>query len=152
MNTFIYLIMSSTCPFMCDILIRPSTWELFLYLVSRWDVESCDHTILKLKLLDKTITEFNSNYSFWFQLISNDKYISVEHRVLTNKVGPRISVPCFFSTGAFPSPRIYGPIKELLSECNPPKYRATTVKEYTDYFRKKGFDGTSTLLDYKILS
>ncbi|WMV47952.1 hypothetical protein MTR67_041337 [Solanum verrucosum] len=86
------------------------------------------------------------------QLISNDKYISVEHRVLSNKVGPRISVPCFFSTGAFPSPRIYGPIKELLSECNPPRYRATTVKEYTDYFRKKGFDGTSTLLDYKILS
>ncbi|KAK4732529.1 hypothetical protein R3W88_025517 [Solanum pinnatisectum] len=86
------------------------------------------------------------------QIISNDKYISVEHRVLSNKVGPRISVPCFFSTGAFPSPRIYGPIKELLSECNLPKYRATTVKEYTDYFRKKGFDGTSTLLDYKILS
>ncbi|KAL3359717.1 hypothetical protein AABB24_016303 [Solanum stoloniferum] len=86
------------------------------------------------------------------QLISNDKYISVEHRVLSNKVGPRISVPCFFSTGAFPSPRIYGPIKELLSECNPPRYHATTVKEYTDYFRKKGFDGTSTLLDYKILS
>ncbi|CAN4120488.1 unnamed protein product [Withania somnifera] len=74
------------------------------------------------------------------QLISNDKYISVEHRVLSNKVGPRISVPV-----------IYEPIKELLSECNPPKYRATTVKEYTDYFRKKGFDGTSTLLDYKIL-
>ncbi|KAM3356531.1 hypothetical protein P3S68_023245 [Capsicum galapagoense] len=24
------------------------------------------------------------------QLISNDKYISVEHRVLANKVGPRI--------------------------------------------------------------
>ncbi|KAF3663557.1 1-aminocyclopropane-1-carboxylate oxidase -like protein 1 [Capsicum annuum] len=49
-------------------------------------------------------------------LISNDKYISVEHRVLANKVGPRISVACFFSTGASPSSKLYGPIAELLSE------------------------------------
>ncbi|PHT38988.1 Deacetoxyvindoline 4-hydroxylase [Capsicum baccatum] len=51
-------------------------------------------------------------------LISNDKYISVEHRVLANKVGPRISVACFFSTGASPSSKLYGPIAELLSEDN----------------------------------
>ncbi|KAG5580855.1 hypothetical protein H5410_051482, partial [Solanum commersonii] len=31
-------------------------------------------------------------------LISNDKYISVEHIVLTNKVEQRVSVPCFFGT------------------------------------------------------
>ncbi|KAJ8547263.1 hypothetical protein K7X08_010849 [Anisodus acutangulus] len=84
------------------------------------------------------------------QLISNDKYISVEHRVLANKVGPRISVACFLYTGPVPSSKLYGPITELLSEDNPPKYRATTVKDYIDYFRKKGLDGTSALLHYKI--
>ncbi|PHT38993.1 1-aminocyclopropane-1-carboxylate oxidase -like protein [Capsicum baccatum] len=83
-------------------------------------------------------------------LISNDKYVSVEHRVLANKVGPRISVACFFFTGPLPSSKLYGPITELLSEDNPPKYRATTVEDYTHYFRKKGLDGASALLHFKI--
>ncbi|KAH0752108.1 hypothetical protein KY285_005256 [Solanum tuberosum] len=83
-------------------------------------------------------------------LISNDKYISVEHRVLANKVGPRVSVPCFFGTDSVSSSKLYGPISEVLSEDNPPKYRATTVKDYREYFRKKGLDGTSALSRYKI--
>ncbi|KAL3359721.1 hypothetical protein AABB24_016306 [Solanum stoloniferum] len=84
------------------------------------------------------------------QLISNDKYVSVEHRVLSNQVGPRISVACFFYTGSLPTTKLYGPIKELLSDDNPPKYRTTTVIDYADYFREKGLDGTSALLHYKI--
>ncbi|WMV51409.1 hypothetical protein MTR67_044794 [Solanum verrucosum] len=83
-------------------------------------------------------------------LISNDKYISVEHRVLANKVEPRVSVPCFFGTDSMLSSKLYGPISEVLSEDNPPKYRATTVKDYREYFRKKGLDGTSALSRYKI--
>ncbi|KAL3359718.1 hypothetical protein AABB24_016304 [Solanum stoloniferum] len=84
------------------------------------------------------------------QLVSNDKYISVEHRVLTNKLCSRISVACFFGTGPLPSSNLYGPITELLSEDNPPKYRSTTVNDHTGYYRKKGLDGTSALLHYKI--
>ncbi|KAM3382909.1 1-aminocyclopropane-1-carboxylate oxidase [Capsicum galapagoense] len=85
------------------------------------------------------------------QLISNDKYKSLEHRVLANKIGPRISVASFFSTGPFASSRIYGPIEELLSKDNPPKYRATTMKDFFEYSTKKGLDGSSNLSQYKII-
>ncbi|KAK7401660.1 hypothetical protein VNO78_13306 [Psophocarpus tetragonolobus] len=84
------------------------------------------------------------------QLITNDRFKSVEHRVLANLVGPRISVACFFSSGLKSSPKLYGPIKELLSEDNPPKYRETTVAEHAAYFNAKGLDGTSALEHFRI--
>ncbi|CAH8308988.1 unnamed protein product [Eruca vesicaria subsp. sativa] len=86
------------------------------------------------------------------QLITNGKFISVNHRVLANGTGtePRISVACFFSSYWMENPRVYGPIKELLSEQNPPIYRDTTITEYSKFYRSKGFDGTSGLLYLKI--
>lgn len=84
------------------------------------------------------------------QLMTNDKFKSSEHRVVANRIGPRVSVASFFSTNMFPSTKLYGPIKELLSDDNPPKYRETTVKEYVSYFNAKGLDGTSALLHFRI--
>ncbi|KAG7991836.1 hypothetical protein I3843_02G098600 [Carya illinoinensis] len=84
------------------------------------------------------------------QLITNDRFKSVEHRVLANRVGPRVSVASFFFTGLRPTTRIYGPIKELLSEDNPPKYRETTVREYSAYYRGKGLNGTSALTHFRL--
>ncbi|XP_010457800.1 PREDICTED: 1-aminocyclopropane-1-carboxylate oxidase homolog 3-like [Camelina sativa] len=85
------------------------------------------------------------------QLITNDKFISLEHRVLGNKATrARVSVACFFTTGVLPDPRVYGPIRELVSEENPPKYRETTIREYATHFNTKGLDGTSALLHFKI--
>ncbi|XVF62904.1 hypothetical protein PTKIN_Ptkin09bG0046100 [Pterospermum kingtungense] len=84
------------------------------------------------------------------QLISNDSFTSVNHRVLTNSVSPRVSVASFFTTALLPDSRLYGPIKELLSEDNPPKYRETTVKDYITYFNAKGLSGTSPLPHFRL--
>jgi hypothetical protein len=64
------------------------------------------------------------------QLISNDKFKSVTHRVLANQVGPRISVACFFGPQQLGN-RLYGPVKELLSDDNPPLYREILVRGNT---------------------
>nr|XP_043617490.1 1-aminocyclopropane-1-carboxylate oxidase homolog 1-like [Erigeron canadensis] len=83
------------------------------------------------------------------QLITNDKFVSAQHKVIANKNGPRVSIASFFSTSSIPTMKVFEPIKELLTEDKPAKYRGTTVQEYVDYYREKGL-GTSTLQDFKI--
>ncbi|KAH7858718.1 hypothetical protein Vadar_027137 [Vaccinium darrowii] len=83
-------------------------------------------------------------------LVSNDKFKSIEHRVLANRVGPRVSLASFFTTGRMVTSKVYGPIKELLSEENQPKYRETTTIEYSTYLADKGLGGTSALLNFRL--
>ncbi|GJS53181.1 1-aminocyclopropane-1-carboxylate oxidase homolog 1-like protein [Tanacetum coccineum] len=83
-------------------------------------------------------------------LITNDKFVSAEHRVLANKISPRVSVASFFTTGKLQTSMVYEPIKDLLSDANPAKYRSTTVEEYENHVISKGLNGTSALLHFKI--
>ncbi|XP_062102523.1 1-aminocyclopropane-1-carboxylate oxidase homolog 1-like [Humulus lupulus] len=83
------------------------------------------------------------------QIITNGRFKSVEHRVLAARgggrggAGPRISAACFFYPSSAMKP--YGPIKELLSETNPPLYREVHYKEYTTLYVSKGLDGSSAI-------
>ncbi|XP_058083941.1 1-aminocyclopropane-1-carboxylate oxidase homolog 1-like [Magnolia sinica] len=79
------------------------------------------------------------------QLLSNDRFKSIEHRVRANIVGPRISVACFFNNHLPPSNRTYGPIKELTSDENPPLYMETSAADYISYFSSQGLDGDRPL-------
>ncbi|KAL5712199.1 hypothetical protein ACHQM5_014394 [Ranunculus cassubicifolius] len=89
-----------------------------------------------------------ANIGDLLQLITNDRFKSVEHRVLARPVVPRISVATFF----YPKERgsRYGPIKEFSCEDDPPIYRDVSVNEYVDYYKSKGLDGKSGLLHFKL--
>ncbi|EEF30019.1 Desacetoxyvindoline 4-hydroxylase, putative [Ricinus communis] len=80
------------------------------------------------------------NIGDFMQLITNDKFRSVEHRVLVGRVGARASVACFFYPSTANKFKPYGAVKELLSG-NPPIYRETHISEYMAHFRSKGLDG-----------
>ncbi|KAL7611250.1 hypothetical protein Lser_V15G13652 [Lactuca serriola] len=92
------------------------------------------------------------NVADLLQLITNDKFKSVHHRVLAQKTSSRISVAAIFRPfheGI--ESKTYRPIKELVSEENPCVYKETNLKEYTTLRITKGLD-KSALAPFKVAS
>ena len=77
------------------------------------------------------------------QLMTNDKFISVYHQVLSKRVGPRISVASFFMNFTISecTSKVYGPIKEFLSEkeCNMPICLCTLLLTSFKWFTANWF-------------
>ncbi|KAL0376765.1 UNVERIFIED_CONTAM: Deacetoxyvindoline 4-hydroxylase [Sesamum calycinum] len=86
------------------------------------------------------------------QLITNDKFKSVKHRAISKRAGPRISVGVFIKPYCADgdSLRVYGPIKELLTEEEPAIYRETTYKDYETFYFTNCDDGTTKLPCFRL--
>ncbi|CAL5430604.1 unnamed protein product [Camellia sinensis] len=80
------------------------------------------------------------------QIMSNDEYRSVEHRVLANPhEEPRVSIAVFFNSSN--RERLYGPLPELVSPEKPALYQQFTLPDYMQRFFSKELQG-KTLTNY----
>ncbi|KAK9074560.1 hypothetical protein SSX86_007158 [Deinandra increscens subsp. villosa] len=83
------------------------------------------------------------------QMMSNDEYKSVEHRVLANPVkGARVSNAIFF--GPSNQDKLYGPFPELISTMKPAVYHDFVHEDYMRRFLSKELDGKTLVNFYKI--
>lgn len=78
------------------------------------------------------------------QIVSNDKFKSVIHRATSNTTQTRTSVACFFH-GVTIAPKIYRPIKEIITKESPTMYREFTVSDFMVKFFTRGLDEKSGL-------
>uniref|UniRef100_A0A453GZL3 Fe2OG dioxygenase domain-containing protein n=1 Tax=Aegilops tauschii subsp. strangulata TaxID=200361 RepID=A0A453GZL3_AEGTS len=82
------------------------------------------------------------NVGDFLQIVSNDRFKSVEHRVVAQSTGPRVSVVCFFRRQDAPtSTRVLRPIVAD----GEARFRSTTMAELIRHNRAKGLDGSSAL-------
>ncbi|XP_050232402.1 1-aminocyclopropane-1-carboxylate oxidase homolog 4-like [Mercurialis annua] len=74
------------------------------------------------------------------QIMSNDEYKSVDHRVLANPShDPRVSIAIFFNPGKRDCQ--YGPLPDLISPEKPAIYKQFTLVDYMKKFFSKELDG-----------
>ncbi|XVE98947.1 hypothetical protein REPUB_Repub03eG0153000 [Reevesia pubescens] len=91
-----------------------------------------------------------ANLGDFMQLITNDKFKSVAHRVVAKRASSRVSVSSFFNPSFSDNVKAFGPMKEIVSEDNPPLFKETSVAEYVGYYRLKGLDGSSALPHFRL--
>uniref|UniRef100_A0A0E0HNL2 Fe2OG dioxygenase domain-containing protein n=1 Tax=Oryza nivara TaxID=4536 RepID=A0A0E0HNL2_ORYNI len=85
------------------------------------------------------------------QIMSNDKYKSVEHRVVMNShEEARVSSAIFYNPGKRGDSVFYGPLPELVTSENPPKYRNFTMPEFLGTFFKRELASNALIEHFKI--
>ncbi|XP_057761921.1 deacetoxyvindoline 4-hydroxylase-like [Arachis stenosperma] len=87
------------------------------------------------------------------QLITNDKFMSAKHRVVAQKVGPRVSVSCSLRQHVQDEClRMYEPIKELVTKENPPIYKEMKMPDLVKlvYTTKLDYDVSSPLKHFRL--
>ncbi|XP_039145216.1 1-aminocyclopropane-1-carboxylate oxidase homolog 3-like [Dioscorea cayenensis subsp. rotundata] len=78
------------------------------------------------------------NVGDFLQIISNDEFKSVQHRVIANSTNePRVSVAVFFNPGSKEDMNLYGPLYELISNEKPACYRNFNMSELVNIFLAK---------------
>lgn len=80
------------------------------------------------------------------QVWSNDRYESVEHRVMVNSEKERFSIPFFFNPAHY---TVVKPLDELIDEQNPPKFRAFSWGKFLAHrshsnFKKQNVENIQT--------
>ncbi|CAI9101715.1 OLC1v1039107C1 [Oldenlandia corymbosa var. corymbosa] len=132
-------IMKHSDPYYLTILLQDSIGGFQVFHKNQWlDVPPIEGSLLV-------------NAGDLLQLVTNDKFKSVEHRVIAGRTGPRISAACFMYPDVDNQFKPFGPIKELLSETNPAKYRETSIIDYLRYYAGKGLDGVKSLPHFQLI-
>ncbi|KAL2463657.1 1-aminocyclopropane-1-carboxylate oxidase-like protein 1-like [Forsythia ovata] len=96
------------------------------------------------------LAEDLNHKSAQIELVSNGKFRSNKHRVVANRLGPRISVARFFSGPIDMDKVFYGPIEELISEENPPIYKEVLLSDYLMKFIAAGLDENFLVNYFKV--
>ncbi|CAM8945333.1 unnamed protein product [Rhodiola kirilowii] len=92
------------------------------------------------------------NMGYLMQLITNDKFKAVIHRVVASKE-TRVSVAALFGAVNYnrgDDKQVFGPIKELVSDENPLRYRNVSVGEYVKCLYNKPPELSSVLECFKL--
>lgn len=111
----------------------------------KWEGEDGQHGWVDVEPVEGALLV---NVGDLLQMISNDEYKSVEHRVVANscKEG-RVSIAVFFNPGKRGETDLYGPLPELVSPEKPALYRNFTMSEFMGTFFNRGL-GSRCLVDY----
>lgn len=79
------------------------------------------------------------------QLVSNDEFKSVEHRVrIKSSLDARVSIATFFNPAKCGDSRLLGPLPELVTPEKPARYRNFTMTEFLNARAEFGHSSSST--------
>ena len=86
------------------------------------------------------------------QVVSNDEYTSVEHRVVIKSAQePRVSIALFFNPAKHgETDFVFGPLPELVTEEKPARYRSLSWQQMLDNRSALGHAKPSALDQFRV--